>query len=98
LPVNVKQQQPIWSTQTEFDLEALGRMDFHEKKLFAEAMEARAKEIKLALDEQAVRQEKAREDELAKRLDRRAEAIKAASAADSKPPANGSGASGIGQP
>lgn len=81
LPVNLKQSQPVWSTQTEFDLEALGRMDFHEKAEFAAQMAERAKEIKAALDEQAARQRKAQEEKLAERLEQRSQAVAAAKAA-----------------
>lgn len=70
----------MWSTQTEFDLEALGRMDFHEKAEFAAQMEARAKEIKAALDEQAARQRKAQEEKLAERLEQRSQLVAAAKA------------------
>jgi len=89
LPVGGKTNKPVYVDQTSFDLEALGRMDFHEKAEFAAEMAARAKEIQLALDAEAARKKKADEDELAKRLEKRAEAFKAAQQKQNKPDKDG---------
>lgn len=86
LSVQGANKKPVYTAQTEFDLEALGRMDFHEKSEFAAQMMQRATEIKQALQEQAEAQRKASDDRLAKQIDARAELLGTPKRSTPKPP------------
>lgn len=68
-PVNVARRQPVYSDQSEFDLEKISRMDFGEKKEFADQMAERASRLQNELTER-------------KRAEQEAKARKAQAAAE----------------
>lgn len=51
IPVDVIQRQGVYMDQDEHDFEKLNRMDFAEKKAYADAMQARAEAIQSDLEE-----------------------------------------------
>lgn len=53
IPVDVVQREPVYSDQTEFDLEKLSRMNFAEKAAFADELKERAIAMDSELRERA---------------------------------------------
>lgn len=62
VPVDIKHREPVWSDQTEFDLEKMSRMDFGEKMSIAEELRARYDAIQEAFEARRADAEQAQKE------------------------------------